>query len=614
MGSIKRKSVTRPLPDGAEIVQRRRAATKQELRLNPAQRYVSEEVAKYRNKSGEKCIAAIVRRLDGSLAMRCKSETYYAKYRDADGIVREIPTGCREIETARARLAELVKEAERVKVGVVSTSELSTANAMQTTIEQHVDGYIEHLRHQKGKGKRERISASHLVNTERSIRRIVAECKIVSLRTVSRETIQRWVSDCLNDADLAWSNRSINAHVEGLKALCTWCVDTKRLTKNPLIRFPMLDTENSQVRPRRALTPAELGRLLTVARLRPIAEHGREILKKNADNQPSNKRSRATWTRAQITFETIEAAYDRGRSVLSESPVRLQELERLGKERELLYLVLVTTGLRQGELKSITIGQTYLDGEQSWIELSYADEKAGRGASVPLRDDVANRLRNHLSERLEQLENDSHTSNSIPMKGRPVQLPLDAPLFTVPDKLVRILNRDLEAAGIAKVDERGESIDVHALRHTFSTMLHRAGVTPSVAQAAMRHSDIRLTMKTYNHLGMMDVAGAVASMPAIEATNPMPDVFRATGTIDESLICAVAPTVAPDTDFQSQNLSISGNLGRLRSETPETKKPSFLKEKQGFLIVGVIGFEPTTPWSQTRCASQTALHSDEKRF
>jgi len=42
----------------------------------------------------------------------------------------------------------------------------------------------------------------------------------------------------------------------------------------------------------------------------------------------------------------------------------------------------------------------------------------------------------------------------------------------------------------------------------------------------------------------------------------------------------------------------------------DTKKALFLKEKQGFSIVGVIGFEPTTLWSQTRCASQTALHPD----
>jgi hypothetical protein len=47
------------------------------------------------------------------------------------------------------------------------------------------------------------------------------------------------------------------------------------------------------------------------------------------------------------------------------------------------------------------------------------------------------------------------------------------PLFTVPKGLLRILNRDLKAAGIAKVDERGRTLDVHALRTTFGTLLSK---------------------------------------------------------------------------------------------------------------------------------------------
>ncbi len=31
---------------------------------------------------------------------------------------------------------------------------------------------------------------------------------------------------------------------------------------------------------------------------------------------------------------------------------------------------------------------------------------------------------------------------------------------------------------------------------------------------------------------------------------------------------------------------------------------------RGFKVVGVVGFEPTTPWSQTRCANRTALYPE----
>jgi len=43
--------------------------------------------------------------------------------------------------------------------------------------------------------------------------------------------------------------------------------------------------------------------------------------------------------------------------------------------------------------------------------------------------------------------------------------------------------------------------------------LARKGVTPSVAQKLMRHSDIRLTMNTYTHLDLTDTAGTLAALP-----------------------------------------------------------------------------------------------------
>ncbi len=58
-------------------------------------------------------------------------------------------------------------------------------------------------------------------------------------------------------------------------------------------------------------------------------------------------------------------------------------------------------------------------------------------------------------------------------------------------------------------------VAIHCLRHTFATLLARSGVSPSVAQKLMRHSDIRLTMNIYTHLDLSDTAGAVAALPAV---------------------------------------------------------------------------------------------------
>ncbi|HOW73842.1 MAG TPA: hypothetical protein PKY77_24835 [Phycisphaerae bacterium] len=75
---------------------------------------------------------------------------------------------------------------------------------------------------------------------------------------------------------------------------------------------------------------------------------------------------------------------------------------------------------------------------------------------------------------------------------------MDTPLFAVPDKLLRILNRDLTAAGIPKKDDRGWSYDVHCFRHTLDTLLAAGGVSSSVRQKIMRHApEHSLTDGTY---------------------------------------------------------------------------------------------------------------------
>lgn len=62
---------------------------------------------------------------------------------------------------------------------------------------------------------------------------------------------------------------------------------------------------------------------------------------------------------------------------------------------------------------------------------------------------------------------------------------------------------------------RGRTLDVHALRTTFGTLLSKGGVAPRTAQEAMRHSDIRMTMKTYTDPKLLDVHGALDALPAL---------------------------------------------------------------------------------------------------
>jgi len=76
-----------------------------------------------------------------------------------------------------------------------------------------------------------------------------------------------------------------------------------------------------------------------------------------------------------------------------------------------------------------------------------------------------------------------------------------------------MLRIDLKAAGIPYQDREGRFLDFRSLRHTFGTNLAKAGVQPKVAQELMRHSDVKLTLNTYSHVGLDDLAGAVEKLP-----------------------------------------------------------------------------------------------------
>jgi membrane protease YdiL (CAAX protease family) len=107
----------------------------------------------------------------------------------------------------------------------------------------------------------------------------------------------------------------------------------------------------------------------------------------------------------------------------------------------------------------------------------------------------------------------------------PASRPNDEPLFDVPHGLSQVLDRALAFAGLARIeercgkeivlktDDRGSTIDVHALRHAFGTHPSKAGIQLRSAQAEMRHSGPSLTANVYTDPKLLDVAGAVASLP-----------------------------------------------------------------------------------------------------
>jgi len=538
MGSVFKPFVTRPLPEGAEVVTR-----------------AGKPVAVWTDASGKRRQAPV--KAGGTPRIRVRGGTYTAQFTDGAGVVRRVATGCKSLDAARAVLADLEARAEKVRSGIITQAEVNVADHADTPIAEHVDAYIAALARKRGKGARRSVAPRHVSNVGHALRLAIEACGWTRLRDLDREAVERWVARQLG-GDHPPAARTVNAKLATLTAWGNWLVESGRLVASPFARLRKLDEADDVRRQRRALTADELRRLLIVARLRPVAEFGRQTIRVVDDGRP--RASRATWKRAELTFDTINAAADRGRGRLR--PDVVARLEHDGKERALLYAVLVTTGLRKGELAALTVGDVRLDGVLPVIVLPGADAKNGQRATLPLRADVAEELLTWVADKAEAV-----CRERVGVAG--VTLPqADAPLFNVPAGLVRILDRDLAAAGIPKRDDRGRTVDVHALRHTFATHLVAAGVAPRVAQAALRHSSLELTMQHYTDPRLLDVAGALAALPALPTAAAPPEAARATGTDD-----AVALNVALTPGRIRQNLSASDQRGETNGDEQAMTNP-----------------------------------------
>jgi integrase len=518
MGSVFKAKVTRPMPAGATIVTRG-----------------GKQWAEWRDASGKLKRARTAGPKASRPGILVEAATFTAKFRDGSGVIRKVATGCRTREAAKQVLADLEARSEKVRAGMLSPREAEAAEHLSTPIEEHVDEYLKVLANSRGKGAHPTVSKTHVDNVRRGLDVITEACGFKTLRDLDRQKVLDWASESLRRPDEAITKkdgsirirkapgpRTINAKLIALTPFGNWLVDSGRLIENPFDRLKKLDESDDVRRRRRAMTSVELGRLLQIARLRPLAEYGRSTVP--SQGRPRSSRSRATWRKSPLTVDTIVEAATRGRSVVR--PERAEHLELQGWERALTYELLLTTGMRKGELASLTVADLDLNDDAPAVTLRGIHAKNGKRSTIPLRPDVAIHVRDWLADRRRRLA----------AQGK--MLAADDRLVQIPSGLIRILDRDLAAAGIPKVDERGCRLDVHAMRTTFNTQLAVAGVDPRTAMAAMRVSSLDLVLKTYADEKHLDVTKAVNSLPA------PPPMLEAVGSTNaaEPVVPIVVPT------------------------------------------------------------------------
>jgi len=296
------------------------------------------------------------------------------------------------------------------------------------------------------------------------VRKALEACKVKRWGELQPSRVLAFLHELRTRPKKPLSVQSANFYLTGLKAFLNWLVRDGRAPHNPLAHLKGGNVRTDRRHDRRALTVDELDRLLQAARKGPAV------------------------------------------------------LGMAGPDRAKLYRVAVETGLRRGELASLTRRSFDLEGDRPTVTVAAGYSKHRREDVQPIRPELVAQLQPWLKDKS-----------------------TDRPLFDIPDKTAVVMRADLEAARetwlkesrtpkerdrrerscyLTYRDDSGRVADFHALRHTFITNLTRGGAHPKAAQSLARHSTIMLTMDRYSHLSAQEAATALGALPTLSEDRP----------------------------------------------------------------------------------------------
>ncbi len=399
-----------------------------------------------------------------------------------------------------------------VRIGLLSPERAAIAKSLN-----------EHLRDFETTLRTKGTTEKHATQVAGRARKIIEGCGFKHIGEMSGSRVLAYMNDARKDTVNAkgklvkrgLGNQTSNFYLGALGQFCKWMVKDRRATENSIAHLERWNTRIDRRHDRRALTVEEGLRLLRAA------EHG---------------------------------------------PDRFGVP---GPARALFYRLALETGLRGGELRSLTRSSLHL-GKSPTVTVQAAYAKNRREDTLPLRPATATALR-------------AFTANLAPA----------APLFKLPhpDTLIDMLKGDLADAGIP-YEQDGKFADMHALRHSCGSWLAAAGVYPKVIQRILRHSTITLTMDRYTHMFKGDEAAAVAKLPDLSA---LPEQARATGT-DGNLVLADCLAESgrrkgADVDPHGRTRVNAPDRHNLQISAEKARKSGYDNEMKE---ARPIGFEPMT--------------------
>jgi integrase len=433
-------------------------------------------------KKGHRSMAEIFRpayHVDPATAKRCpastpgavrkKSPTWWIRYYTPDGKRHKVK-GYTDKKATENKAAELERRGIRIDAGIVDASDVHA----KTPLAQHAEDFRRYL---AAKGN----TGEYVAKMMFRLTAVLDGCRFVKIADVQSSAVVEFLGALRGKGK---SVKTANDYLAAVKGFTRWLWRDKRTILDALAGLSKLANGETDLRhARRDISPDELG----------------------------------------LLFEATRSSPD----VLRCLP---------GPDRHFLYLTACATGFRVSELASMTPESFSLDGDTLTATVQASCTKNKRLAVQPLPLGVADLLRDYLREKpagkIIWPGNPKAPAESWRLHGAEM---IRTDLAEARKKWLQTLPDDRQRAEAERsdflvyCDAAGRYADFHALRHSFITMVGKAGVSPREHQDLARHSTYALTSR-YSHSRLYDLAAAVQSLPIPMKGKPQAEALKATGT------------------------------------------------------------------------------------
>ena len=394
---------------------------------------------------------------------------YYASWTDHNGKRRSKCTQTTDKATAERIARKYEADAALRRDGVIDPTLDAISKESQRSIEDHLTDYESKLRAANRTEK-------HITSTTQFIRWIADHAGFKTASDICADGVNRYAGKLRDEGRAA---RTIQAHLNAIKAFTKWLTEHHKLPRDPLASVKKPNPKADRRRERRMLLPEEWRLLETATEIGP------------------------------------------------------DRYGMTGGERSILYQTAIQTALRSNELRSLTRGRLYFDSDPPYITCKAGSTKNGDDARQYILADLAARLKVHIATKA-PVFNLPHETNLARMLRDDLADARKQWLTEAKDCPQEYAQRQ-QGDFLADTNHEGEVIDFHSLRHTCGAWLAMTGIHPKVVQTVMRHQSITLTMDTCGHLFPGQEADAVDRMRQMLVDHqPIPDTVRATGTDDQT--------------------------------------------------------------------------------